>query len=145
MTEPWYKVPFVWLVVGIPLSAVIMGGVILYFSIVSFDGLVVDDYYTEGKKINRVLKPGGRCLCLEFSKPLALLRPFYNLWSFLVIPRLGAWIAREPAAYTYLVESIRRFPDQQEMQARMEQAGFEQVRYRNYSLGIACLHIGSKA
>ena len=56
MTEPWYKVPFVWLVVGIPLSAVIMGGVILYFSIVSFDGLVVDDYYTEGKKINRVLK-----------------------------------------------------------------------------------------
>jgi demethylmenaquinone methyltransferase/2-methoxy-6-polyprenyl-1,4-benzoquinol methylase len=97
------------------------------------------------QEINRVLKPGGRCLCLEFSKPLALLRPFYNLWSFLVIPRLGAWIAREPAAYTYLVESIRRFPDQQEMQARMEQAGFEQVRYRNYSLGIACLHIGSKA
>ena len=56
MTEPWYKVPFVWLVVGIPLSAVIMGGVILYFAIVSYDGLVVDDYYTEGKKINRVLK-----------------------------------------------------------------------------------------
>ena len=96
------------------------------------------------QEIYRVLKPGGRCLCLEFSKPLALIRPFYNLWSFLVIPRLGAWIAREPAAYTYLVESIRRFPDQQEMQARMEQAGFEQVRYRNYSLGIACLHIGNK-
>jgi demethylmenaquinone methyltransferase/2-methoxy-6-polyprenyl-1,4-benzoquinol methylase len=97
------------------------------------------------QEIHRVLKPGGRCLCLEFSKPLALIRPFYNLWSFLVIPRLGAWIAREPAAYTYLVESIRRFPDQQEMQLRMEQAGFEQVRYRNYSLGIACLHIGNKA
>ena len=97
------------------------------------------------QEINRVLKPGGRCLCLEFSKPLALIRPFYNLYSFLVIPRLGAWIARAPAAYTYLVESIRRFPDQQEMQARMEQAGFEQVHYRNYSLGIACLHIGSKA
>lgn len=97
------------------------------------------------KEIHRVLKPGGRCLCLEFSRPLALIRPFYNLYSFLVIPRLGAWIAREPAAYTYLVESIRRFPDQKEMKARMEQAGFEQVRYRNYSLGIACLHIGSKA
>jgi len=96
------------------------------------------------QEIYRVLKPGGRCLCLEFSKPLALIRPFYNLYSFLVIPRLGAWVAREPAAYTYLVESIRRFPDQQEMQARMEQAGFEQVRYRNYSLGIACLHIGNK-
>jgi hypothetical protein len=54
--EPWYKVGFVWLVVGIPLSAVIMGGVILYFSIVSFDGMVVDDYYKEGKQINRVLK-----------------------------------------------------------------------------------------
>ncbi len=97
------------------------------------------------REIYRVLKPGGRCLCLEFSKPMALIRPFYNLYSFLVIPRLGAWIAREPAAYTYLVESIRRFPDQKEMQARMEQAGFEQVHYRNYSLGIACLHIGSKA
>ena len=97
------------------------------------------------KEIHRVLKPGGRCLCLEFSKPLALIRPFYNLYSFLVIPRLGAWVAREPVAYTYLVESIRRFPDQEEMKMRMEHAGFEQVRYRNYSLGIACLHTGSKA
>jgi len=84
-------------------------------------------------------------LCLEFSKPLALIRPFYNLYSFLVIPRLGAWVAREPAAYTYLVESIRRFPDQEEMKTRMEQAGLQQVRYRNYSLGIACLHTGCKA
>jgi len=96
-------------------------------------------------EIHRVLKPGGRCLCLEFSKPLALIRPFYNLYSFLVIPRLGAWVAREPAAYTYLVESIRRFPDQEEMKMRMQQAGFEQVHYRNYSLGIACLHVASKA
>ena len=97
------------------------------------------------REIHRVLKPGGRCLCLEFSKPLALIRPFYNLYSFLVIPRLGSWVAREPAAYTYLVESIRRFPDQEEMTARMEQAGFVQVTYRNYSLGIACLHVASKA
>ena len=97
------------------------------------------------REIYRVLKPGGRCLCLEFSKPLALIRPFYNLYSFLVIPRLGAWVAREPAAYTYLVESIRRFPDQEEMKMRMEQAGFVQVHYRNYSLGIASLHVASKA
>lgn len=96
------------------------------------------------KEIHRVLKPGGCCLCLEFSKPLALIRPLYNLYSFLVIPRLGAWVARESVAYTYLVESIRRFPDQEEMKRRMEQAGFEQVHYRNYSLGIACLHTGSK-
>ncbi|HFD79770.1 MAG TPA: class I SAM-dependent methyltransferase [Gammaproteobacteria bacterium] len=96
-------------------------------------------------EIHRVLRPGGRCLCLEFSRPLALIRPLYHLYSFLVIPRLGARVARQPAAYTYLVESIRRFPDQEEMKALMLQAGFERVRYRNYSLGIACLHLATKA
>ena len=95
-------------------------------------------------EINRVLKPGGRCLCLEFSKPWALIRPFYNLYSFLVIPRLGALVAQEPAAYTYLVESIRRFPDQKEMQKLMQQAGLTDVSYRNLSFGIACLHIAHK-
>lgn len=97
------------------------------------------------KEMARVLKPGGRCLCLEFSKPWALIRPFYNLYSFLVIPRLGAMVARQPAAYNYLVESIRRFPDQEEMKRLMEAAGFRQVRYRNLSMGIAALHIGTKA
>ena len=96
------------------------------------------------KEITRVLKPGGRCLCLEFSKPWALIRPFYNLYSFLVIPRLGALVAREPAAYSYLVESIRRFPDQKEMQQLMQQAGLRDVSYRNLSFGIACLHIAHK-
>lgn len=95
-------------------------------------------------EITRVLKPGGRCLCLEFSKPWALIRPLYNLYSFLVIPRLGALIAREPAAYNYLVESIRRFPDQKEMQGLMKQAGLTNVVYQNLSFGIACLHIASK-
>ena len=95
-------------------------------------------------EINRVLKPGGRCLCLEFSKPWALIRPFYNLYSFLVIPRLGALVAREPAAYTYLVESIRRFPDKKEIQKLMQQAGLTDVSYRNLSFGIACLHIAHK-
>lgn len=96
-------------------------------------------------EIHRVLKPGGRCLCLEFSRPLAPIRPFYNLYSFLIIPRLGAWVARQPDAYTYLVESIRRFPDREEMKLQMERSGFEKVHYRNYSLGIACLHIATKA
>ena len=90
----------------------------------------------------RVLKPGGRFLCLEFSTPVFWLRPFYNLFSFLVIPRLGAWIANSPEAYTYLVESIRRFPDQQGFARLIEGAGFADVRFRNLSFGIAAIHSG---
>ena len=96
------------------------------------------------KEILRILKPRGRFLCLEFSRPWAVVRPFYNLFSFTVIPRLGAWVAREPAAYHYLVESIRRFPRQEEMKSLMEEAGFADVSYRNLSTGIACIHIGHK-
>jgi demethylmenaquinone methyltransferase/2-methoxy-6-polyprenyl-1,4-benzoquinol methylase len=92
----------------------------------------------------RVLKPGGRFLCLEFSRPWAPIRPFYDFFSFHAIPRLGAWVGRDPEAYTYLVESIRRFPDQQEMAGMMRQAGFAEVGFANFSFGIACLHRGSK-
>ncbi len=92
----------------------------------------------------RVLKPNGRFFCLEFSKPHGLIKPFYDLYSFLVIPRLGAWVARQPEAYTYLVESIRRFPDQEEMKSLMESAGLTDVSYRNLSFGIACIHEGVK-
>jgi demethylmenaquinone methyltransferase/2-methoxy-6-polyprenyl-1,4-benzoquinol methylase len=92
----------------------------------------------------RVLKPDGRFLCLEFSTPHMLIRPFYNLFSFIVIPRLGAWVARAPEAYNYLVESIRRFPDQKAFQTLIEQAGFRDVSYRNLSLGIAAIHVGTK-
>ncbi len=95
-------------------------------------------------EITRVLKPGGQCLCLEFSKPWGPIKPLYDLYSWLVIPRLGAWVARQPKAYTYLVESIRRFPDQREMKALMEDCGLREVRYRNLSFGIACLHSGVK-
>lgn len=93
----------------------------------------------------RVLAPGGRFACLEFSRPLAGFRPFYDLYSYLVIPRLGAWVAGEPAAYQYLVESIRRFPPQKAFAAMLESAGFADVRYRNLSLGIACIHTGTRA
>lgn len=96
------------------------------------------------QEIARILKPGGRLLCLEFSKPWAPIRPFYQLYSATVIPRLGAWVSRNPDAYKYLVESIQRFPDQLEMKALMKSAGFGQVRYHNLSMGIACLHIGTK-
>jgi demethylmenaquinone methyltransferase/2-methoxy-6-polyprenyl-1,4-benzoquinol methylase len=95
-------------------------------------------------EMHRVLKPGGRLFCLEFSKPQAWLAPFYNLFSFQVIPRLGAMVANQPEAYAYLVESIRRFPDQEELAGLFRAAGFARVNYRNFSFGIVCLHIGYK-
>lgn len=95
-------------------------------------------------EVLRVLKPGGRFLCLEFSTPHAVVRPFYNLFSFTVIPRMGAWIAKSPEAYSYLVESIRRFPDQRAFKELMEQAGFTDVNYRNLSFGIAAIHSGTR-
>ena len=96
------------------------------------------------REIVRVLKPGGRFYCLEFSRPAWWLKPFYDFHSFYIIPRLGAWIAKAPIAYTYLVESIRRFPDQEEMKVLIETAGFSTVHYQNLSFGIACIHIEKK-
>jgi demethylmenaquinone methyltransferase/2-methoxy-6-polyprenyl-1,4-benzoquinol methylase len=95
-------------------------------------------------EILRVLKPGGRFLCLEFSTPAPWLRPLYDRFSMSVIPRLGSWIAGSPQAYTYLVESIRRFPDQPAFQALIEQAGFADVQWHNLSFGIACIHVGRR-
>jgi demethylmenaquinone methyltransferase/2-methoxy-6-polyprenyl-1,4-benzoquinol methylase len=93
----------------------------------------------------RVLKPGGTFVCLEFSQPAFWLAPLYNLYSFLVIPRLGAAVAGEPMAYQYLVESIRRFPPQQGFADLMRAAGFADVHWENLSFGIACLHVGVRA
>jgi demethylmenaquinone methyltransferase/2-methoxy-6-polyprenyl-1,4-benzoquinol methylase len=90
----------------------------------------------------RVLKPGGSFVCLEFSQPAFWLAPLYNLYSFLVIPRLGAAVAGEPMAYQYLVESIRRFPAQQGFADLMRAAGFADVHWEDLSFGIACLHFG---
>lgn len=101
----------------------------------------LNDALTE---IHRVLKPGGRFVCLEFSRPHAWLAPLYDLYSFWVIPRLGAAVAGEPQAYQYLIESIRRFPDQAGFSTLMQQAGFTDVHWKNLSFGIACLHFGSR-
>ncbi len=92
------------------------------------------------REIHRVLKPGGQLFCLEFSQPQWWLKPFYDLYSFLVIPRLGALVAGHPQAYRYLVESIRRFPGQQALTAKIRAAGFADVTWRNLSFGIAAIH-----
>ena len=91
----------------------------------------------------RVLVPGGRFFCLEFSRVvLPGLDKVYDAWSFGALPRLGALVARDRAAYEYLVESIRRFPPQQELLAMMEAAGLARCRVQNLSGGIAAIHSG---
>ena len=89
----------------------------------------------------RVLKPGGRFLCLEFSSvEVPLLDTLYDAYSFNAIPVLGGLVAGDSASYRYLVESIRRFPDQKNFTRLIENAGFERVRYRNLTGGIAAIH-----
>ena len=93
----------------------------------------------------RVLKPGGRLMVLEFSQlPNAGLQKLYDTYSYNVIPRMGQVIAGDRDSYQYLVESIRKFPDQETFAGMIRTAGFEQVRYRNLSMGIAALHSGWK-
>jgi demethylmenaquinone methyltransferase/2-methoxy-6-polyprenyl-1,4-benzoquinol methylase len=89
----------------------------------------------------RVLRPGGRFLCLEFAPAVApILRPAYDLYSFAVLPLLGRLVTGDRDAYTYLVESIRRFPPQSEVSAMIAAAGLDRPRYRNLTGGIAALH-----
>jgi demethylmenaquinone methyltransferase/2-methoxy-6-polyprenyl-1,4-benzoquinol methylase len=89
----------------------------------------------------RVLVPGGRFLCLEFSRlAIPALRPAYDAYSFRVLPWLGEVVAGDRDAYRYLAESIRRFPDQRALAGRVEAAGFAGVRVRNLAGGIAALH-----
>ena len=93
----------------------------------------------------RVLKPGGRLMVLEFSQiPNAMMQKAYDLYSFNIIPRIGQLIANDHDSYQYLVESIRKFPDQDTFLGMVKKAGFEQASYRNLSMGIACLHSGWK-
>ncbi|MBB4005356.1 bifunctional demethylmenaquinone methyltransferase/2-methoxy-6-polyprenyl-1,4-benzoquinol methylase UbiE [Aurantimonas endophytica] len=93
----------------------------------------------------RVLKPGGRFLCLEFSEvDMPVLDKVYEAWSFKAIPRIGEVVARDRESYEYLVESIRRFPNQENFAAAIRAAGFERVTYRNLSGGIAAIHSGWK-
>lgn len=94
---------------------------------------------------HRVLKPGGHFLCLEFSKVNdALLSNLYDLWSFNVIPVIGQAVTNDRASYQYLVESIRRFPPQQDFANLITAAGFKQVKWRDMTGGIVAMHSGWK-
>ncbi|MBV9785418.1 MAG: class I SAM-dependent methyltransferase [Acidisphaera sp.] len=91
----------------------------------------------------RVLRPGGRLLCLEFSRlQVAAMAPLYEAWSFRVLPRLGQAVAGDAESYRYLAESIRTFPDQEVLAAMFRDAGFSRVSVRNLSGGIAAIHQG---
>lgn len=95
------------------------------------------------KEARRVLKPGGRFFCLEFSHvSIPVLKEAYDRYSFSLLPRIGQLVAGDRDSYQYLVESIRRFPEQQALCARIEAAGFTQARARNLSGGIAAIHSG---
>lgn len=93
----------------------------------------------------RVLKHGGRFLCLEFSAvDLPVLDRLYEAYSFNVIPQIGEWVAGDGEPYRYLIESIRRFPNQARFAAMIEDAGFSRVEYRNLTGGVAAIHSGWK-
>ena len=93
----------------------------------------------------RLLRPGGRFMVLEFSQlQIAGLEKLYDAWSFQALPKIGGIIAKDSASYQYLAESIRMFPKQEELKRMFEAAGFERVTYRNLSGGIAAIHAGWK-
>jgi demethylmenaquinone methyltransferase/2-methoxy-6-polyprenyl-1,4-benzoquinol methylase len=95
------------------------------------------------REARRVLKPGGRFFCLEFSRvQVAAAVPLYDAWSFRVLPRLGKLVAKDADSYQYLAESIRTFPDQERLAGMLRAAGFARVEVRNLAGGIAAIHSG---
>ena len=112
---------------------------------ISFGLRNVTDKYKALASMCRVLKPGGRLLVLEFSKPIIpLLSKVYDEYSFKALPFLGKIITQDAESYKYLAESIRKHPDQQTLKRIMYDAGFDNVEYQNMTGGIVALHIGYK-
>jgi demethylmenaquinone methyltransferase/2-methoxy-6-polyprenyl-1,4-benzoquinol methylase len=95
-------------------------------------------------EMNRVLKPRGKLLVLEFSKVAKPLEKAYDWYSFKVLPQLGKWVAGDDASYRYLAESIRMHPGQEELKALMKKGGFGHVDYHNLTGGVVALHVGIK-
>jgi demethylmenaquinone methyltransferase/2-methoxy-6-polyprenyl-1,4-benzoquinol methylase len=111
--------------------------------VISFGIRNVADVQKALDEARRVLKPGGRFYCLEFSRPVAeVMRKAYDAYSFKVIPAIGELVAKDRDSYQYLVESIRRFPDQKTLRAMMDKAGFSNTGFTNYSGGVVALHHG---
>jgi len=136
---------------GCPVDSVVCDAEHLPFPDASFDRVTVafglrnmTDKQAALREMARVLKPGGKCLVLEFSKVAAPLEKIYDLYSFKVLPWLGKKIARDEASYRYLAESIRMHPAPKELADMLSQAGFDIVRYHTMSAGVVALHQGVK-
>jgi demethylmenaquinone methyltransferase/2-methoxy-6-polyprenyl-1,4-benzoquinol methylase len=103
------------------------------------------DYAQGFAEMARVVRPGGRVVCLEMSTPGRGIRPFSRIWTDHGVPLMGRLVARDPGAYRYLPESVHRFPPASELAGIMRSAGLREVRFTRLMLGVVALHVGSVA